>query len=72
VYSLLEWIPKSVPLTEIAHPYLVSLHSERQGNWRVIASGTRDEMDALEKLMTASINRELINEIPHTGETDGE
>jgi hypothetical protein len=72
VYSLYEWIPKGVPLSRIPYPYTVSFHGELSSNWRFIASGTRDEMDALEKLMLASINRELINEIFHTGETDGE
>jgi hypothetical protein len=71
VFSLYEWIPKGVPLAEIGYPYTVRIHGEISNNWRFIASGTKAEMDALEKLMTASINRELINEIFHTGETDG-
>lgn len=72
VFSLYEWIPKGVPLSRITYPYTVNFHGELSSNWRLIASGTKDEMDALEKLMRASINRELINEIPQTGETDGE
>ena len=72
VYSLYEWIPVGLPLAAIGYPYTVSIHGEVSNNWRCIASGTKDEMDAFEKLMLASINRELINEIPHTGETDGE
>jgi hypothetical protein len=52
-----------VPLSRISYPYTVSVHGELSSNWRFIASGTKDEMEALEKLMRASINRELINEI---------
>ena len=68
VYSLYEWIPTTVPLQSIGYPYTVThgdeLTSEISCNWRFIATGTKSEMDALEKLMMASINRELINEIP--------
>jgi hypothetical protein len=76
VHSLYEWIATGVPLHVIGYPYAV-VRGENEinamsSNWRFIASGTKDEMDALEKLMLASINRELINEIHHTGETDGE
>ena len=60
VYSLYEWIPTGVPLHVIGYPYTVThgdeLTSTISSDWRFIASGTKDEMDALEKLMTASIS----------------
>lgn len=59
-YSLYEWIPTDVPLHVIGYPYAVERGENEinamSSNWRFIASGTKDEMDALEKLMTASIS----------------
>ena len=62
VYSLYEWVPQGVPLHVVGYPYTVS-PTHISPNWRHIATGTKSEMDALEKLMMASIIRELINEI---------
>ena len=68
-YTLHEWIVGQKPLRDMAFPYIVTmgdLSEHRSNNWRSIAKGTEQEMLALEKLMLAIINRELINE----GETD--
>lgn len=70
-WALLEW-KDSWPqegLRSIYHPYIVTNTYNKSSvteYWKVTATGTLQEMKALEKLMLAAINRELINE----GETD--
>ena len=59
-FILYEWIPTlSTSLAKITYPYLIisTPLDEGENNWRFVARGSSAEMQALEALMLATLNR---------------
>lgn len=59
-FILYEWIPTTgTSLDKIIIPYFIAMTpvDEGENNWRFVARGSSAEMQALEALMLATLNR---------------